>query len=433
MGEMTWEIEESYPEEMVAETHVTKPYLAFGRLAAFNNLRYPHFAPNGDVAFIADDPVKFLGESGSNTFHGIYLSKEGESQLTVLAEIDKPVTPDQKYKPTYISALQTDLSRYVFFANYGEKELGTFLWEEGKGTRLIAGSTSEGPWDFFTAGYAAISGDLVVFAARTRSGSKGLYLHQISSGTTKLLIEAGTPIPGREYENLHFQYFSGQPWIDGDTIIFRADSSTETAKTTRPHPDDLGIGGSRGIYGWEGIDFSNPQTWAPERLITFVDGTTPVPYGEGERFCYLGSAPVRDGRIAFHGGWFGRHGIYTIKGNELLLIADTHTEIPGLFEGPFTGFDKWVSVMPDMVAFRGMARNGYEGIFLYQAQTDTLVRLFDNRETIEGKSIRSFEISGHMIVEDRFAAMVRFTDGSSKICLFRMPEMHFSRSASKKN
>ncbi len=424
-ADLTWVFDNSQAEVVVADTATTLYVERLDRDIPFTNFRYPQVAPSGDIAFITDDPFKF-GWNDSLELHGAYLSPSSGVGLIPIVEIAKPLHPSLEQTPTYIRGLQTDGDGYVYQAYFGGGRYAIAHWDKENGTRLLTSpdpnSATYAPW----VGYADISGELVLFNAHTAQGRNALFLHHLGKNETRVLLTLDTPIPlahGRS-----FYRFSPQNWLDGARIVFRAAWEDDSYKAHAPHPDDDGSGSSRGIYGWEGVDFENPATTSPEALIQYLDGSVDVPLGNGEKFCYLASAPVSADLIAFSGGWSGRYGIHTLQNDTVQVVVDTHTEIPELFDGPFTHFVKWIAVLPGQVAFIASAENGaYQGIFLYEFASDTLHRLYDNRLPLEGKTIRSFEIGTNLLLDDQFATMVRFTDESSGIYLFRRANAGMSR------
>ena len=414
---LTWAFDNSRADVAVADT-ATEIYVErLDRNIPFSNFRYPQVAPNGDIAFITDDPLKF-GSDWELQLHGAYLSPASGEGLVPIVEIKKQLADSLELEPVYIRGLQADGNQYVFQAIFDYGIYAIVYWSRVTGIRLITNpdpdSPNYNPWT----GYADVSGELVLYNARDSEQKNALFLHHLGRNETRKLLTVDTPIPlgGRR----SFHRISPQNWIDGDRIVFRAAWEDDSYKTHAPYPEDDGSGASRGIYGWEGVDFDRPETTSVDNLVKYLDGTEAVPLGDGERFCYIASAPVSGDLIAFSGGWYGRYGIHTLQNGELQVVVDTKTEIPSLFSGPFTHFKKWISTLPGHVAFIGEAESGaYRGIFLYDIENDTLHRLYDNRQTLEGKSIASFEIGSNLLLGDQFAAMVRFRDQSSGIYLFR--------------
>lgn len=166
-------------------------------------------------------------------------------------------------------------------------------------------------------------------------------------------------------------------------------------------------------------------------LRTIADWTTPIPGMEGKRFTDFRSTPVRKGLVAFVGSGKGAKGVYFYNAHardkRLRVIVDNETELPGLFSGRFTGFGIFPTLVDDGVVFTGFADGGYVGVFLYQAVTDTLFVLTDNRLPLAGKRIKRFEIAGSFLVRNRFAVTATFDDGTSGVYLATIPVEGFAR------
>lgn len=426
LGEMVWESVESEAEVVVADTAMGFRLPSTGEVVPFTNFGSAHFGSSGEVTFIVDDPVNPWGY-GTFAHHGIYYSPADGGPWIPLAELNRPLSSSLSISPAYLSALQSDGYSYVFHSilNGNSQDQSLFLWRPDSGIETIASTGMSNIMGFRRLGHGSVSGDLVVFQAQDRYGRSAIYLYDRSSRKTHRLVDTDCAIPGTGGKQ--FAHFSLQPWIGGNAIVFRADAEKESPGTSLLQPEDDGLGNSAGIYGWRGIDPNDAATWSLARLITFVDGSIEGPLGRGEKFSYLGSATACDDLVAFHGGWFGRHGIHVVQEDVHTLVVDTQTQIPDLFEGTFTDFDPWVAVMPGKAIFVARAGNDYSAIFLYQANQDQLYRLYDSRTPIEGKEISGFEVSGNVMIGDQFAAIVRFKDHSSGIYLFRMPSSGFAR------
>jgi len=84
------------------------------------------------------------------------------------------------------------------------------------------------------------------------------------------------------------------------------------------------------------------------------------------------------------------------------------------------------TICGDAVVFTGRAGD-FQGVFLYNATTDTLFVLADNRTPIEGKAVKGYEIAGHFLVRNRFAVTANFADGTSGVYLATIPSEGFIR------
>ena len=426
-GDIGWQWVESEAEVVIADNAMGFRSLSAGEVVPFTNFGKAHFGTGGEVTFIVDDPGNPWGY-GTFAHHGIYFSPADGGPWIPLAEINRPFSSSLPISPAYLSALQSDGRSYVFHSilNGNRQDHGLYVWRPDSGIEPIASSGMSNVMGFRRIGFGSVSGDLVVFQAVDRYERSAIYLYDRSSRRTHRLVDTDCVIP--ESGGKRFAHFALQPWIGGNSIVFRADSKRESPGTSLLQPEDGGLGRSAGIYGWRGIEPNDASTWSQARLITFVDGSVEVPLGRGEKFSYLGSATTCDELVAFHGGWFGQHGIHVVNDDFHSVVVDTQTRIPDLFEGTFSGFAPWIAVMPGKAVFVARAENDdYSGIFLYEADEDKLYRLYDSRTPIEGKEISGFEISSNVMVGDQFAAVVRFRDHSSGVYLFRMPSSGFAR------
>lgn len=376
------------------------------------NFRYPHVDADGTVTFIADDPVKFnSGDKRVPLAHGIYRYKADGGQIPLVVAGQTRIGNREAY-PDYIRALQSDGIRFVFHS-------GTTDNQQVIG--VITGDSVDFAVDTLTTrvkssgrlltdiNYPSIQDSRLFFSGTDETGARGLYLLDLKTKPYQpvCLLSSTSLMP--QSTDRFFAYFGSQGWIDGEQAVFLADFV--------PHPsssfatkEDTGKGGTRGIYT---LNLNR----APAQPAKVIDGSTPLPYDPEHFFTFIGSVIPRQGLLAICGGWTGLNGVYLHDGKELKVLADTQTEIPELFEGPFTSFNKWIANWPPWIVFRAYAKDGYQAVFAYQCEEDQLYLLCDNKQMLDGKKIASFEFSQYPFSNGSVALMIRFDNKESGIYL----------------
>lgn len=412
-------------DEVVADTTVIPPrhpaVLALSTPIPFHNFRYPHVNAAEDVTFIADD------RNADAPQHGIYRSLAATKKLQPLAAKGQPLADDSSVRFDYIRGLQMDGDDFVFNATLTDDGRGLFHWSNGRISTIARTGRTALPGQLLPlteVEYGALKDGRVLYQATDAAG-KALVLFDVKSKQTRVILRTGLPIPDRG--NDLFLYFSPQNWIDADNVVFRA------ARVIEPHDRQSKQRGNVGVYGWFGVDWKKPEAFAPNKLVTVADWTTPVPADQTGRFMYFGSAPVDRGRVAFKAEVSGsarpKSGIYVAdSAGGLRNIVDTDSEMDELFQGPFTDFSKWVELLDGKVLFIGYAEGGrYVGVFVYKPERDEIFLLCDNRETIDGKDVANFEIASNFLVRNRLAVTINFRDRSSGVYLATIPARAFRR------
>jgi len=382
--------------------------------------RYPHVDELENVSFIVERP---------RSVHGIYRSYGINRRLSELVASGSTALPDGSVA-SYISGLQTSGLDFVFNAS-SKTGYGFYYWHDGA-LRTIAGpGTTVGGESITLAAYGCLADDRVLFTAQT-ANSYLLAQGPLEGGEPRVLVHSGMPIPGRPGES--FQFIALQNWMRGDDLVFRAARamSPYQADDEAEKKDGKNAAGVRGLYGWFGNSPIDPDSYAMKNLRTIADWTTPVPGLPGRKFTQMHSAPVDKGLVPFVGGVADCEGIYLYdacakQDRRLRVIADGETKMPGLFAGTFDSFGHYPAVFDGCVAFTATSTDGFAGVFLYNAGTDTLFRLADNRAPIAGKKVTGFEIAGHFLVRNRFAIAVTFEDQSSGVYLATIPVEGFTR------
>jgi hypothetical protein len=433
-------------DEVVADTTMTVPphprVQPLGTPIPFHNFRYPHVSAAEDVTFIANDQ--------DFRRHGIYRSFAATHELKPLVVTGLAMDDSGDAQFQYISGLQMDGDDLVFTAHNGRGASGVFLWSKEKittvartGRTVLPGHSSP----LVDVNYGALRNGRMIYQAKDSDGTF-LVLYDVKARAHRVLARTGIPIPGRKDEQ--FRYFSPQNWIDENNIIFRAARVVEphrslgrpwewyenfrAARESKPQIFAKEAPANVGIYGWFGIDWSNPNALDVTNLLTVADWSTTTPE-TGGKFVYFGSAPIARDLLAFMSEVSrpsgGSVGVYCalLRPNaapQFRNIVDTDTEIESLFDGTFTGFNKWVGVADGSVFFIGNAK-GYTGVFLYKPKLDALFLLCDNREPIDGKAVSSFEVGSNFLVRNRFAITVHFHDGSAGVYLATIPPHSFKR------
>ena len=400
---------------------LANPLLPLRAPVPFKGFRYPLVDEAENVLFITDDAT--VGQQGQH--HGIYRSEAADQTLhAVVLPTDK--IPGTSYPFECLRGIQPAErgSDFVFNATSEHGGRGLFVWSAGTvtqvartGDTLLPGETTP----LSDVHWGALNGGRVLYVAATgKPGQPVLVLHDLQSGTDRVLLRGGDAIPGHPGET--FQYVAHQNWLDDHSVVFRAGAADPYRPTTTKAHDER-----HGLYGWFNVRWDDPATLDPARLVTIADTDTPRPEArQGERFTDFRSAPVHGGLTAFEAPGATR-GIYLSQNGAGPMVAvDSETEMPGLFKGKFHSFGEWPAAVDHGVVFTAAAE-GFAGVFLYRADQDMLYVLADNRAPLEGKQITEFEIGSSPMAGNRVAVTVEFKDESTGVYLATIPARAYKR------
>ncbi|NBU72409.1 MAG: hypothetical protein EBS53_13375 [Bacteroidetes bacterium] len=359
-----------------------------------SNFRYPFLQEDGSVVFIANDHHKPKDQDGRA---GIFKFAPNGEVTTITTAGEGLGSSGAKVAGVY--ALKVEGGRAVFHVMLENEGSGIALWENGKLSLLAATTGSDGFSDF---GNPDLSGDIVVFSAKTRHSGQSLYAVNLQGvdRTPVAIVPHGLAIPGQV--GLTYQKFADNQFADGKNAVFRA-YSDEYTPFQGPGPRYAGV-----------FRVSALEPDAPKKI---VDLSTPLPGAPpGATFGdYQESAIPADGTTILVNRSGQLRGIYRASpGGEIECLVDSTTTIPDLFTGPFTYFNKWVCNTPPWVLFLGRAKE-YFGLFAINWETRELYLLADSRMVFDGKKIKNAEISNAAKVDDRVALMLEFEDGGSGV------------------
>lgn len=393
---VVWEPARMLDAEQVVESGA---FIPLPLPTVFSDFRYPFLQEDESVVFIAND------DSGSRGCHGIYrISKDGK--VSKLAEVGDRFTPDGCML-TYFSGLRVAGGRAVFRCDLDDGSRGIGMWENGQLTLLARSGGTSG---FEDLGFPGLSDQAVTFLAH-RAGEVGeLYAVDLTSfpRLPRKIADTSTPIPGSAGKL--FGSFGFQEDADGDNAIFRGFAAGAREILRQPGNDASALGG---VYR------KNIRTADPP--VKIVDTATVMPdVPGGATFAELQNAIPRDGTVVIP-SWSSNHeGIYYVgRDGKPRLVADTATQIPDLFTGTFSGFNKWAANCAPWVIFRGYAENDYQGLFAMHMERGELFLLIDNKTELGGKKVSGFELSCTPKLGEDLVLAVEFTDESSGVYLFQ--------------
>jgi hypothetical protein len=403
-GAIVWERAQILDAEQVAKSGNLEVPMPLVRLAipiSFDDFRYPFLQDDGSVVFIAND------KAGSGR-HGIYrIATNGE--LRILAA-DNDEFSNAPFLVGGFSGLRVAGGRAVFrcgFGNYVEGGTGIGMWEDGALTLLARTGDAAG---FEDLGYPGLSEQVVTFLAKRPGDVDELHAVDLLSfpRTPRKVADTLSPIPG--HPGKFFGTFGFQQDADGESAVFRGFDvgARDLLQQTGGRASALG-----------GVFRKNIRSEEPPQKI--VDTATPLPGApNSETFAELQNAIPRDGTMVVP-SWSGEHsGIYYIgRDGRPLLVADTATRIPDLFEGSFTGFNKWAANCSPWVVFRGSAAQGFQGLFAMHMERNELFLLLDTQSQFDGKQISDFEFGCNPKLGENLVVAIEFQDGTSGIYLLK--------------
>jgi hypothetical protein len=244
-------------------------------------------------------------------------------------------------------------------------------------TKIVDTSTfiPDGTGTFTEFRAPSISGSNVAFLGRGDGFQAGIYT-SLGDGLDKV-VDTNTSIPGRI--NGSFDDFS-DPSISGSDVAFLgfidggsrkgiylsaeqdlsvvADFSTPipggAGNFTDFHPPDLS-GDNIAFLGTDGQGSPGIYLNSGDQLTVVADRNTPIPGGSGNFISFLSRA-VSGNRVAFLGSdGDSQVGIYTSVGGSLSVVADRNTLDPASNNNFTTGFFTPPALSGDNVAFGGIS------------------------------------------------------------------------------
>lgn len=397
-GEVVWEPAQMLDAEQIAASGAFVP---LATPTFFDNFRYPFLQEDESVVFIANDHT---GPRDGIGRHGIFrITKEGE--VGKVAEVGDYFSGTSA-RLTSVSGLRLDGGRAVFSCSADDGSDGVGLAENGKLHLLARTGDTNG---FSNIGYPGYAGNTVTFYAEGAHDRGSVYAVDLASEprAPRKVIDHNTPIPGRMSEL--FGSFGFQQEADDGFAVFRGFAAGARELLQRAGGREHAPGGvfRKDIHSGA----------APEKII---DTLTPLPGGPpGATFAELQSALPRDGTLVVSSRSGEHEGLYYIgRDGQPRLVADTNTRIPELFEGTFTGFDKWASNCTPWVLF--IARAGsYRGLFAMHMERNELFLLLDTRTELGGKMVADLELSSRPKLDEDIVMAITFADESSGIYLLK--------------
>ncbi len=340
----------------------------------------------------------------------------------------------------------------VFCGNSQSGGTGLYRMKDGA-LQVVADASTPIPGQYgntFAHGFrsygAAVDEGIVSFYAYTVSTELGGGVYVWRDGAVSLVADMSTPIPGGAgtfnaiEDAFGFGPFSHPP-IDGGHIAFRAASESPrqrgvytsigsvldvAANLETPIPEGEGnfvflsaeISIERGSVAFrgEGVNFQRGiYTNLTGELTKVADLGDPVPGGTGN-FTSVEYPWIDGGRVLFTGeGANGQQGIYIFQDGINSLVVDRNTPIPE-GTGTFTDFlfnASQPSISGEYVAFRGLGIGGQQGLYL--AAPDSVRKIVDRWDGIDGKIIRSLGMGPQSLVGTTLYFQVCFTDGTCAI------------------
>jgi len=394
--EVVWEPAQILDAEQIAESGAFVP-LAIPTF--FDNFRYPFLQDDESVVFIANDG----GRDGMGR-QGIFrIAKNGE--VTKLAEVGDYFF-GTGLRLTGVSGLRVDSGRAVFRCGADDGSGGVGLWEDGSLLLLAQTGDERGLGNI---GYPGFAGNTVTFYAEEAEDKGAIYAVDLGSfpREPRKVVDTSTPMPASD--GVMFGSFGFQQEAEDGFAVFRgfAVGARELLQLTGGSEQALGGVFRQHIRG-EG---------EPEKIL---DTFEPLPGGsEGATFAELRNAIPRDGTVVVPSQTRDHSGFYFVgRDGKARLVADTNTRIPDLFDGAFTGFDKWAANCAPWVIFIADA-GAYRGLFVMHMERNELFLLLDNRTELGGKRVRDVELSSRPKLGENMVMAIEFDDGSSGVYLLK--------------
>jgi len=323
----------------------------------------------------------------------------------------------------------------------GDFGQGHLYGTEG-GLHVLAGLETpipNGTGDFTAIASSSFDGNSVVFHGRGAGGQTGIYsdyngLHRIVDRITPFPGGVGdfTALGGDLSQDGGNVAFGGTDSISGTKAMFTSIGGTLNviADTNTAIPGGVGnfitlvnpsISGTDVAF----LSFGSPlgegiYAHLADELILIADTNTPVPGGIGN-ITTVGSDPVIDGdRIAFHASGVGQKGIYTYLNGSLDVLLDLNTPLPGgsgfFFDLPSFEF----SLSGENIAFLGEIASGSSN--LYSLFNNNLIEVIGLGDTLDGKIVKNLEMGKEAMSGNEIVFYALFQDDSSGVFVATIPE-----------
>lgn len=184
--------------------------------------------------------------------------------------------------------------------------------------------------------------------------------------------------------------------------------------------EGVSISGAQVAFGGRGVDQEGIYSTIGGGLRVEADRNTILP-GVAGKASGLRMPTVDRGSVSFHAsGQFGA-GVYARIGNSIEVVADTATQVPGRTEA-FSLIDIWNATERHNVAFWGRCMvNGVAVDGVYVRYYDTLFKIIDSEDTIDGRDVGAVSIGPHAISGNRVAFKVTFADFSQGLYVAILP------------
>jgi len=367
----------------------------------FDNFRYPFLQNDESVVFIANDYARSNDGIGRE---GIFrIAKNGE--VTKLAEVGDYFS-GTGLRLTGVSGLRVDNGRAVFRCSADDGSEGVALWDDGS---LLLLAQTGGESGLGNIGYPGFAGNTVTFYAEEAGDKSAIYAVDLAlfpRGPRKA-VDTSMIMPGSK--SVLFGSFGFQQEAEDGFAVFRGFAVGARELLQRTGSSDQALGGvfRRNIRGGG----------EPEKII---DTLEPLPGGPpGATFAELRNAIPRDGTVLVPSSTRDHSGLYYVgRDGKPRLVADTSTRIPDLFDGTFTGFDKWAANCAPWVLFIAEA-GSYRGLFAMHMERNELFLLLDNRTELGGKMVSNVELSSSPKLGERIVMAIEFADESSGVYLLK--------------
>lgn len=369
-------------------------------------------------------------------FHGLSTNNLADFTFRKIADTSTLI-PDRVVTFDRFSFPSIDGGNVVFMGIDPSGKYGIYIYINGI-LSVVADTTTPvprlggGSFSFFSGGYASIHGEDVAFIGQGPRGKSQMGIYTYINGELDVVADSvNTEIPGDPLGENFSNFF--RPSLEDGNLAFRGTGPSGQAGIYTYINGELRVIADKNTLGNVVFDLAsfdagdvafailNPlsrraiYTYFDGTLSIFADTDTQAPGGTGS-FWHLRDTWLDGRKVVFVGLSPGpREGVYSNISGKLDVVADTDTGLPE-GTGTFRGFND-ASLDNGNIAFsnKDPKVSSSRQLGIYTNLGGQISKVININDTLDGKTITSFDCRREALSGLQIAFLARFTDGSQGI------------------